>query len=115
MAFNAKRTAAMLGRQLAKLDEQLDRQWQKDGILEKIEAKRRALVQVATNNGLKVAMVQVADGYALYYQARRSKTLSTYIWFYGGGDENVSSWGKVVSVPRKTGDKLVAEFDPEYI
>ncbi len=114
-----KRTALTLARKLTALDRQSDRLLSRDkpdwARIDAIEAKQIELVKAAVKKGLKLVYVQVADGGCLYYEAKRTTRLATFEWLYGDGDIYVSDWGKTVSIPLKTADRLIKNFRPEYI
>lgn len=116
----SKRTALSLAKKLAALDHQSARLLDRDkvdwGKIDAIEAKQIELVKAAAKNGLlKLVYIQVADGGCLYYEVKRTTRLATFEWLYGGGDGYVSGWGKTVSIPLKTADRLIKNFRPEYI
>lgn len=105
--------ARTLGRKLRLLD---DRELSEllavgDIDLDANDTRRKELVKEALAAGLKIAQVPVADGYALFYEARRNRTQVVFRWFYGGPDDYVPSTGHFLILTIKKADDLLKRFN----
>lgn len=111
---SAKRLAAALSKKLREIDSRQMREAIHGDYdqYDKYQAQKIAAIKEAIKAGLKLTDIQVADGSAMYYEARRTKTQITFEWLNTGGDLYVSGFGKVVSVPLATGQKLIKSFNP---
>ena len=56
---------------------------------------------------LNLIRVGVADGEAFYFETKRTKMMVTFQWLYGGPDNYVDDWGKIVAIPIKQANKLI--------
>lgn len=111
-----KRTATSLAKKLEKIDRQIDRQNHKGNYnTADLEAKKTTLIKEAKQKGLKMVSVGVADGSAIYYEAKRTTKLATFEFLYGGGDCYVDDWGKIIAVPLAAADDLIKRFNPNYL
>ena len=115
-----KQLARGLARKLLAQDRRIERELADASRLFKDYAggfftKRKQLLKKAVEKGLKLISVPVADGYAFYYEARRTRSMATFEWLYGGADEYVSYFGGVVAVPVKMADKLIGTFKSLYL
>lgn len=109
--------ARTLGRKLRLLD---DREFSlllqgKDADLDAYAARRKELVKEALAKNLKIVEVPVADGYALFYEARRARSQSTFRWFYGGPDNYVPAYGRTLTVPAQKADQMIKDFNPDHL
>lgn len=111
-----KRLATALGRKLLLIDREQTRLTDdpdySSSELYKLDKKKNALIKDAKKAGLNLISIQVADGSALYWEAKRTKTQITFEWLNTGGDLYMSGFGKVVSVPLAQGQKLIKQFKP---
>jgi hypothetical protein len=108
-----KQLAHWLARRLALNDNAIDRApytANLDGLL----AKRKTLVKEALDRGLKLVSIAIGDGYALYYESRRTKALVRFEWLYSP-DSYVSDFGGIVSIPPAAADKLIKRFNLNYL
>lgn len=79
-----------------------------------LQRQQREHVDQALEQDLKLINIQVADGYALYYESIRTKSLATFEWLYSP-DDYESGFGRVVSVPLKIADALIMRFNPKHL
>lgn len=110
-----KQLARSLARKLRALDRRIESELADDSQPFKDYAggyftKKEQLLKEAVGKGLKLISVPVADGYAFYYEARRTRSMATFEWLYGGADEYVSYFGGIVAVPVSMADKLIGAF-----
>jgi len=104
-----KMSISTLRRKLAALRHKFDKLVKTEDwdAVDMVHAEQKAIFKEATNSGLKIIEIQVADGYCFYFEKRRTKTLATFEWVYGC---YISPWGKTVSVPIETANKLIRYY-----
>ena len=107
-----RRTANGLARKLQTLDRRLDAAFLAgdDGLAEDLVEERKRLIVEAKGKGLRLALIPVADGWALYFEARRTTRLAKFEWLYGT-EGYVCEFGREVWVPLEMADGLVRGFD----
>ncbi len=115
----SRRIANALARKLHQLDKQLERELLKQHKdkekVKQLETEMVTSVKDARKKGLNLISVDVADGSCLYWEVKRTQKLATFEWLYGGGDNYISPFGKVVAVPVAVADKMLRTFKPEYV
>jgi len=111
--MSSKQTAQRLARQLRSINSL--ELCEVEPFLYEMNSKRRGWIKQALDDGLKLIRISVADGYALFYEARRTKAQVTFHWLYGGPDEYIPDFGGVFSVPIKAADDLIRRFDPDNL
>jgi hypothetical protein len=70
-----------------------------------VEEQKRLIVE-AKKKGLRLALIPVADGWALYFEAKRTTRLARFEWLYGT-EGYVCEFGRMVWVPLAVADGLV--------
>ncbi len=63
-------------------------------------AKRATVLLEEIGKVTKLETCPVGDGMSYYLLQREDENWETYIWFWGGLDNWVSTWGEVVMVPK---------------
>ena len=103
-----RREANSLARKLGELDKRLNVAFlaEHDGLAEDLIEQQKRLIVEAKREGLKLVAISVGDGYALYFEAKRTTRLATFEWVWSE-DGYVSDFGRVVSVPLEVADKLL--------
>ena len=90
------------------IEERIDK-WKSDTPtldIDPLEQKGVEILREAAQR-LNLIRVGVADGEAFYFEIKRTKTMVTFQWFYGGPDNYVDEWGEIVAIPIKQADKLI--------
>lgn len=106
-----KYLAAALSQKLKEIDQRTLTATRASMPYESFRQEKITALKEALTDGLNLIAVQVADGYALYYEVKR-KTQVTFEWLDSGGDGYISSLGNVFSVPLRQGQLLIESFDP---
>jgi signal recognition particle subunit SEC65 len=105
-----RRYANSVAKKLKALDQKVWKELEKRNPNEaKMQAweKQQKVVLKEAKRKLQLVSVPVADGVATYWETKRTTRLATFEWLWGGGDEYVSPWGKVVAIPVDQADKMI--------
>ncbi len=77
--------------------------------------KKYELLKEFVEKGLNLISVPVADGYAFFFESRRTRSWVVFEWLYGGADEYIPYFGGVFAVPPKAADQMIAGFKISYL
>ena len=113
-----RRLANSITNQLKKLDDRIEKELCKSNPFsntDALDAKKIELIKSAKKRGLKFVAVSVADGTAVYWETNRTTKLVTFEWLYGGGDDYVSDFGKIIIVPIPQANKMIRNFKTDWV
>lgn len=96
--------ASVIAEQLRNVDR---RNPQTDEDIKTCNQMKSELFDYAKKRGLKMVRVPVSDGESFYWEVKRTKTMATFWWLYGGADSYISPWGQIVSVPVAEADRMI--------